>query len=165
MNWDAIAAISQVVAAIGVIISLIHLAAQIRNNTREVRSASFNAVTEAFNQFNLLVGQNAEVASLILRGWNDYGQLDGVEELRFDLLMLGLFRVHESVFYQSNRGTMERDLRDAENRSLVSLLSQPGVRDWWHDNPYSLTLEFRAHIERLVEQAGSLNPASVSQDL
>ena len=160
MNWDAIAAISQVVAAIGVIISLIHLAAQIRNNTREVRSASFNAVTEAFNQFNLLVGQNAQVASLILRGWNDYSQLDGIEELQFDLLMLGLFRVHESVFYQSNRGTMERDLREAENRSLVSLLAEPGIKDWWRDNPYSFTREFRAHIERLVERAESQNPSS-----
>ena len=152
MNWDAIAALSQVAAAAGVIISLIYLAAQIKSNTKETRAASFNAVTDSFNHFNFLVAQDRTLAALFLRGSADYGQLDGVEEMQFDLLILGLFRIHESVFYQSNRGTMERDLRDAENRSLIFLLEMPGIRAWWKDNPYSFTHEFREHIKKVMSR-------------
>lgn len=155
MDWDAIAALAQVIAAFGVIASLVYLAAQIRNNTKETRAASFNAVTDSFNQFNFMVAQNEAVAALFLRGSADYSQLDGVEEVRFDLMILGLFRIHESVFYQSNRGTMERDLREAENRSVNFLIESPGIRAWWKDNPYSFTEEFRVHIERVINQIES----------
>lgn len=52
-----------------------------------------------------MVAENEAVAALFLRGVADYSQLDGVEEVRFDLMVPGLFRIHESGFYQFNRGT------------------------------------------------------------
>lgn len=151
MNWEAIAAVSEVAGAVGVIISLVYLAVQIRHNTQEVRAASFNAVTDSFNQWNLLIAQDAYVAGLFQRGAGDLGRLEASEEVRFALLMLALFRIHESIYFQSNRGTMERDLRDAENRSVKTLLEMPGVRAWWKVNPYSFTREFRAYIDTLIQ--------------
>ena len=152
MNWDAIAALAQVIVAAVGIGSLVYLATQIRNNSKEIRAASFNTVTDSFNQFNFMLAQNAEVADLFLRGAAEYSVLNGVEEIRFDLMILGLFRVHESVFVQSNRGTMERDLRVAENRSLLWLVERPGIRAWWNDNPLSFTGEFREHIDALIKK-------------
>ena len=48
MNWDALSAIGQTVGALAVVISLIYLAVQMRQNTRAVRGTSFQAVTDAF---------------------------------------------------------------------------------------------------------------------
>ena len=52
MNWEAISAVGEVLGAGGVIISLIYLAAQIRQNTRAIRGATLNAVTQ-HQQFEL----------------------------------------------------------------------------------------------------------------
>ena len=49
MNWDAIGAIGENVGALGVILSLIYLASQIRMQNRESRLA---AATEWTNQWN-----------------------------------------------------------------------------------------------------------------
>jgi heme/copper-type cytochrome/quinol oxidase subunit 1 len=45
MNWEMLSAIGQVVAAVGVIISLIYLAAQIREQNKERRRAGINILT------------------------------------------------------------------------------------------------------------------------
>ena len=40
MNWEAISAISDIVGAIAVVVSLIYIAVQIRQNTRMMRSGA-----------------------------------------------------------------------------------------------------------------------------
>src|ERR1700745_4054678 len=45
MNWEMLSAIGQVVAAIGIIISLIYLAVQIRQQKKERRRAGINILT------------------------------------------------------------------------------------------------------------------------
>ena len=40
MNWDAISAVAEILASLGVIISLIYLGLQIRNQTIEARLES-----------------------------------------------------------------------------------------------------------------------------
>jgi len=54
MNWEAIGAIGEVGGAIGVIVTLLYLAGQLRQNTKALRSASYehwNEVSSAFTDF------------------------------------------------------------------------------------------------------------------
>jgi len=54
MNWEAVGAIGEMGGAIGVIITLIYLAGQLRQNTKALRSASYehwNEVSSAFTDF------------------------------------------------------------------------------------------------------------------
>ena len=46
MNWEAIGAIAELLGAFGVIASLIYLATQIRQNSRQLMGASLIAVHE-----------------------------------------------------------------------------------------------------------------------
>jgi len=52
VDWNAIGAIGEVVGATGVIATLIYLSVQIRQNTKAVRGAALDAVTER-KQFEL----------------------------------------------------------------------------------------------------------------
>src|SRR5262249_2263574 len=47
VNWEAIGAISEAFGAAGVVVSLIYLGVQIRQNTRSVQAATFQSVSEA----------------------------------------------------------------------------------------------------------------------
>ena len=46
MNWEAAGAIGEIVGAIGVLATLIYLAAQIRDNTRSLQAASLQSVLD-----------------------------------------------------------------------------------------------------------------------
>ncbi|HEX4653805.1 MAG TPA: hypothetical protein VH227_06115 [Candidatus Udaeobacter sp.] len=45
MNWEMISAVGQMLGAVGVIISIIYLTAQIRNQNKESRGGAMNVLT------------------------------------------------------------------------------------------------------------------------
>ena len=51
MNWEMISAVGQMLGAIGVIISIIYLAVQIRNQNKESQRAAMNVLTDALERF------------------------------------------------------------------------------------------------------------------
>ena len=48
MNWEAISAIGQIVGAIGVVVSLIYVATEVRNSARATQLASRRSISEIF---------------------------------------------------------------------------------------------------------------------
>jgi hypothetical protein len=51
MNWDAVSAIAESVGVVGVIVSLIYLAIQLKENTNIARSQSRQSITEFVQKF------------------------------------------------------------------------------------------------------------------
>lgn len=45
MNWDALSAIGELLGAAGVIVTLIYLSMQVRQNTRAIRGSTLNMLT------------------------------------------------------------------------------------------------------------------------
>jgi hypothetical protein len=76
MNWEMISAIAKMVGAIGVIISLVYLAIQIRDQKKHSRNAVINSLTTQFNDFMLPQIENANLCALWVRGLRSFDELD-----------------------------------------------------------------------------------------
>ena len=50
MNWDAISAVGELVGATAVVISIIYLALQVRQNSSHVRSSGYQTAAQSANQ-------------------------------------------------------------------------------------------------------------------
>ena len=83
MNREMITAVGQMLGAIGVIISLVYLAIQIRSQKQESRSAAMNALVTHFRDLMRSQIENAEHCALWLRGLHSFDELDGPSKLRF----------------------------------------------------------------------------------
>jgi hypothetical protein len=83
MNWEMISAIGQMLGAIGVIISIIYLAAQIRNQNKESQRAAMNVLTTHWSDLNRTLVENPEMAVLWLRALRSFDDLDAKSKLRF----------------------------------------------------------------------------------
>ena len=46
IEWEAISAVSEIIGAVAVVVSLIYVAAQIRQNTRAIRGSTLDAITQ-----------------------------------------------------------------------------------------------------------------------
>jgi hypothetical protein len=99
--------------------------------------SAFHAVTDSFNQLNLAIAQDASLARVCRLGRERLADLDEDERVRFDFLLLGVFRVFETLYFQHKHGTGDPALWSAETNTLVSLLGAPGTREWWTSNPLS----------------------------
>ena len=83
MNWEMISAIGQMLGAIGVIISIVYLAAQIRTQNKESQRQAMNALTTHWSDVNRTLVENPEMAVLWLRGLRSFDDLDAKSKLRF----------------------------------------------------------------------------------
>jgi len=66
MNWEMISAVGQMLGAIGVIISIVYLAAQIRNQNKESQRQAMNVLTTHWSDLNRTLVENPEMAVLWL---------------------------------------------------------------------------------------------------
>jgi hypothetical protein len=65
MNWEALAAIAQLAAVVGLIPSLIYLAAQIREQNKERRRGALGVATGRFATTVKILTESPEFADII----------------------------------------------------------------------------------------------------
>src|SRR5437899_1861604 len=90
MTWEMLSAIGQLVAALGVIPSLIYLAIQIREQNKERRRAGINVLTVQWSDLVKSAQESAEFSAVFLDGIRSFQSLDPVAKLRFSAFFTGL---------------------------------------------------------------------------
>ena len=83
MNWEMLAAIGQLAAVFVGIPSLIYLAVQIREQTRERRQSAVNTLAVQWGDLTRAFTESAEFGAIFLRGVQSFDDLDAVSKLRF----------------------------------------------------------------------------------
>jgi hypothetical protein len=83
MNWEMLAAIGQLAAVFVGIPSLIYLAFQIKEQTRERRQSAVHALTVQWGDLTCALHEDPEFAAVFLRGLQSFAELDAVSKLRF----------------------------------------------------------------------------------
>lgn len=82
MNWEAISAIGQFIGAIAVIITIIYLAIQMKQNTAAVATSTYESTMTGFNDINVIVASTPELASIINRGCMNTDKLTETENIK-----------------------------------------------------------------------------------
>jgi hypothetical protein len=153
MNWEAIGAIGEILGAIAVLVTLVYLAAQIRQNSQFVKAATYHSTFRARNEFNFAVAMTPELSALLVRARDDSTSFDAVERQRFNSLMWGLFNLFEDSLIQRANGLLTRETWESTRWAMADMLSSPGVRDWVQRNRLGLTPALQEEIASLVSEA------------
>ena len=137
MDWDAIGAMGEVVAAIAVVVSIGYLAIQIRANTSAMKaSASFDATHSWAEHNSAVLGPLSDELWLSAVRANDPGEpaenFTDLEKLKFAVLNRALFQKLEGQYFLYKHGYLEPGLWQARRRWAQSHLKLPLNREWWN---------------------------------
>ena len=143
MNWDAIAAVSDVVGAIVVILSLIYLAKQIKHASRQLENQTendvYSRISHAYDP--VYEGNNGEI---LWKGLHSPNDLTESEAFVFDLLMDRQVTVLIQTARQVESGMLAENVVNhmAEHYQRV-YMDSPGGRQWIekHDRVLHSSLE------------------------
>jgi len=161
MDLTTLSVVAQVISALGVIVSLIYLAAQIRQNTRAVRNATHHALTVTRLDYIALVAQNPDLSRILRIGMQDLSLLNEDERQRFHLIMYYLFSAGENFYYQNLQGQLDAEQWERWQGTLRYYFTQPGIRTWFETNPVPFTSGFAALLTREFHAAAEIKtPAS-----
>lgn len=147
MTLQDLGSIGEFLGSLGVIISLIYLAIQIRQNTRSVRAATHQAFVEVNSSFAALLLNNDSMARVYRIGIDDYSKLNEDEQVQFDMLMVTYFRNMQSLFHQHNTGMLEDQVWEGSVRNMLWYIRQPGVLEWWKSRRRMFSTPFCAFLE------------------
>ncbi len=150
MNWEMIGAIGQIVAALGVIASLIYLAVQIKHQNKESRRAAVNILTAQWGDFMRSTTESSEFSAIYLRGIRSFDDLDAVARLRFGTHLGFFFRTSEGLYLQFVDGTLDPRLWACIERTIADLAPYPGVQAWWATRKHRHIDEFCIVVDRII---------------
>ena len=142
MNWEAISAIAELLAAGGIIASVLYVAAQIRQNTKQSRSAAQQAFIQELGNALRTQAQNREWADLLLRGLNDLESLDPTARLQFTTHIGQVLRLYESAYLHYLDGALDRRFWHGLETTMTDILGYSGVRATFELRRHHFTEEF-----------------------
>jgi hypothetical protein len=150
MNWEMLAAMGQLAAVFVGIPSLIYLAVQIREQTKERRQSAVNALTVQWGDLTRALHENAEFAAIYLRGVQSFHDLDAVSKLRFSAFQNRFFKNFEGMYYSRCEGILTPALWGEIERTMSDFLAYDGVRQWWKTRKHWHTEAFVGVVEAII---------------
>ena len=152
MNWQAIGTASDVLAATGVIASLLYLAAQVRTSSRIARQDAARSVLAKLNAVVDSITRDATLADLWVRGTHRFAELTAAERVRISTFLLQLFRVYEELLSYDESGV---DWDWGGFRTQVAEVARmPGVVDWWGQRQHWFSQRFQDEVVAMQRASG-----------
>ena len=132
MNWDAVQAVAELVAAVGVILSLIYLSVQIRLNTQSIRTAANQELLTAFNDVLSFPADSPHGARLYHHVvFGTLAELEPEEQSAARIALMQVARVFEQVLIQNRAGFLEADVWDGWQHQMTIAMGLPGFAQGW----------------------------------
>ena len=131
MTLEDLGNLGEFVAAIATLITLVYLALQIRQNTKTVRTSTYQAILESNRQAQEPILSNPNLERIYRIGRRDINELTAEERPLFRMLVNQLLVNYEAIYLQHSLGVVDPDYWRGRRVALRHLLSQPGVRAAW----------------------------------
>ena len=152
MNWDEIVAACQLIAAFGVILSLIFLAIQLQQNTKAVRSSSIQNLVQILSTNAQAVVDNEYLVPIMLKANTATESLSAEELARLHFWFVMVFRRFEGVYFQKRLGMVDSASIAGFERSHVSILASRSGRLFWERAKGIFNTDFVAYMDKQLER-------------
>jgi hypothetical protein len=150
MNWEMLAAFGQLAAVFVGIPSLIYLAVQIREQTKERRQSAVNVLTAQWGDLTCALHDSAELSAIFLRGVQSFADLDPVAKLRFSAFLNTFLNHFEAMYFSHCDGILTASSWGKMEQTLSDVIAYPGVQEWWKTRRHWHTEEFARVVDAII---------------
>ena len=155
MNWEAISAVGEILGALAVVVSLLYLAAQIRQNSRAMKGASTHGITQTIQSE---LRWSFDYGEVFLKMFNAPASLTEVEAYKLGEWMIAAMLARQNEFIQYRQNLVDEDVWAASRGIVKHLMSVPWCKKWW-DNIDKITFvpEFIEIVEAMLKEDHSFS--------
>lgn len=147
-QWTSIAEIAGMMA---VVVSLVFVGLEIRQNTNQVKKESLESGSEFINEVYGMF-ETTNDTDLVLRGLEDFDSLSRAEKVIFDKKLVHVTTKFEIVGELYNQGLIEDFMYDNYEEIMGRLLLSPGVITWYEITEYTFPTHIREKYALVKER-------------
>ena len=168
MTWGDIGALSEFIAALAVVVSLVYVSRQIRQNTSAIKAANATTVQKNFVDLANTLYSDRELAGIILKGMSGTASLTPPEQLAAYAWFFNMLKTAELAHFHLRNGDLDEDLWEASLQFYRAYFTTPGMKAYWQHRRSAFIPEFQeamdgwlaaeSHVERpdtLVQRTAS----------
>jgi hypothetical protein len=160
LNLESLANLGNFISAIVVVVSLVYLAHQVRQNTESLQTENYARVLERVANMQARLGADAVFSELIARGAADPARLTAGERVQFTWTFYEMFGAFEFMFHQATSNALPTEVWQRWSETLSWWLSLPGVRAWWISRPAPFSASFTSYVDGKLQQGPADSDAS-----
>jgi hypothetical protein len=158
LKSDRIKLVVETSGAIAVLLGLVFVGLELRQNTYAVEAATFQSLTDASNDFIMTIASDAELSRIYTSGLADVSSLNSDEYQRFYMTIRSFWVRMQNVYSQWQRGT----LSDDDWRLYQAVLcigrtdesGESGVEATFDEHRMILSEEFQQFVDTCWAQNG-----------
>jgi len=142
-------AIGEFVGAIAVVVTLVYLAIQMRQNTNALKLTAVRSVTEELQDMFSLAASDRELTEIIVKASRESG-LQGTERARYYMFTNNLVRVYENAYLQSRVGVIDKAHWEGMTRMMIDYTSMAAFQGFWADRKHWVSNDFQEYMDKKV---------------
>lgn len=151
MTFDELASLGELLGGIGVIVSVIYLAFQIRRNSKIVNLNNLHHTLDASRQNFLASTQSNELLDVLVKSSNNES-LNEAESIRYRFWVLSQIRNFENTYLQYIHGALDKEVIDAIESKLELASSTDSFVKVWESNRLQSVESFRVWADEIVDR-------------
>ncbi|MEQ8693996.1 MAG: hypothetical protein RIC85_01545, partial [Gammaproteobacteria bacterium] len=124
MNWEAAGAIGEIVGAVAVVVSLVYLAVQIRQNSKIVAANTFQSISATSADIAMRLAESPELSELMSKGFSHPETFTPKETTQFQLFLRASFRNYENYYYQYRLGYFEEEIWAGYEQQIIDQVTR-----------------------------------------
>lgn len=149
-SLSIIASLSDVIASIALVISLIFVGVQLRMNTRATKSASAIAASTATSEWYRALGGNAENSALFRAFVANPEGLTPDQRYQSVVNLYAAILIFQNNFYLAKEGTLDPEMKDTITQSISVIKDYPGWKYFWEERRSMFLSKFQDYVDALM---------------
>ncbi len=130
MNWDAVTAVAEVAGLIAVVVSLIYVGFQVRQNTQQLKHDNLRQSVRGTLDANWFYHRDDRAFEVFKNGVQSFESLSARDKALFHSIIVDLAFYFEIVRNMEEAGLVDKSAVEINQRFLVGILATPGGTQW-----------------------------------
>jgi hypothetical protein len=132
MSLDQVAQLSEIAGSVGIVLSMVFVGLQIRQQTAALGRNEHNSTMEQWTVIRMAIAKDRDIAELMTAGVQGQRVLDAADQLRLDMLLNETMWAAFHIWDREQRGIFPAGAFELTGARLVlPLLATPGGGEWW----------------------------------
>ena len=139
--------LAEIIGVIAVVISLIYVGLQVKQNTLAIKLSTVHNVAEEWRDTSALISSNGDLAEILTKGFGDLHSIKGGDQLRAYAYMQNLFNLFENAYYQRVEGALDERYWSGMKKWFVNMTDLPGIQTYWQERKYVYADDFQGFMD------------------
>ncbi len=161
MTLEQVFYLAQIVAAVGVILSLGFIGLQIKGNTAALQRAEHNSTMSQWTVIRMAMVEHRDIAELMTTGIRGEVALDVADQLRLEQFLAEYAWAAFHIWDRTQRGIFPKGTFEMTGGALLAgVLRTARGGDWWRSAKLSTFIpEFVADVDKILAKNEGAPPS------